>query len=125
MSKLNGIELILGCVPIGDSSDPTCRYTSPELTKEYVNAFAGRGYNRLDTARLYPTAAMGSCERLLGEIDATKDFVVDSKVSSMYPDAHSAENVSKSIDDTLAALKTNQVRYNAVVWFPACGFAYG
>lgn len=109
MAKTNGIEIFLGTAPIGDKTDPTCRYTTPEAAREYLNAFGARDFERLDSARLYPTAAPGTTEQILGQVEAAKDFVIDSKVGSFFPGAHKAEQIGKAVEEALAALRSSKV----------------
>ncbi|KAL1953704.1 hypothetical protein VTO42DRAFT_2339 [Malbranchea cinnamomea] len=109
MSKTNGIEIYLGAGAIGDKSDPNSRYTTPDAAKEYLDAFAARGYNRIDTARVYPLAAPGTSEQFLGEIGAAQDFVIDSKYPGLAPGTLKAENMEKHLGETLGALKAESV----------------
>lgn len=109
MSKTNGIQIQLGSIPIGDQKDPTCRFNTPEAAREYLNLFRTRGYDRIDTARIYPSGAPGTTEQILGQADATTDFVIDTKIVSFFPGAHKAGSIQKSVDESLAALRTSKV----------------
>ncbi|KAK2754816.1 hypothetical protein FQN54_006709 [Arachnomyces sp. PD_36] len=109
MSKTNGIQIYLGSIAIGDQKDPLCHFNTPEAAREYTNLFHTRGYDRIDTARIYPTEAPGTTEQILGQIDAATDFVIDSKILSFFSGAHKAGNIQKSVDESLATLKTSKV----------------
>eukprot|EP00026_Physarum_polycephalum_P009493 Phypoly_transcript_09618.p1 GENE.Phypoly_transcript_09618~~Phypoly_transcript_09618.p1 ORF type:complete len:312 (-),score=41.15 Phypoly_transcript_09618:183-1118(-) len=72
-----------------------------------LDTVKAHGHHELDTARLY---GAGTSETLLGEIDyAGQGFIIDTKVPGFGPGQHSAENVAKSVAESLKELKTNKV----------------
>lgn len=74
-----------------------------------LDAFYDRGYTELDTARDYPNINYGSTEERLGLVNAGSRFTIHTKVSSYQEGSHSAENITASIEKSLAALKVSQV----------------
>lgn len=85
------------------------RYDTPEEVKSYLDTFSRRGYNRLDTARVYAAHAMGSSEPRLGAVSVGEHFIIDTKVNSRLEGGHSKTNILQEIDASLAALKMSQV----------------
>ncbi|KAI0138974.1 Aldo/keto reductase [Hypoxylon sp. NC0597] len=95
---------------IGDKSlDPIARFDTPGEVNGFLNTFAARGYNQLDTARTYSPHAPGSSEQRLGIAAAGDRFLIDTKVASNEPEAHTKEKVLKNIDLSLEALKIKQI----------------
>ncbi|KAI1141734.1 NADP-dependent oxidoreductase domain-containing protein [Hypoxylon sp. FL0543] len=104
------LNLVLGVANVGDKSkDPVARYDTPDEVNGFLNTFAARGYNQLDTARTYSPMAPGSSEPRLAAVAAGDRFIIDTKVASNEPAAHTKEKVLKSIDDSLEALKIKQI----------------
>lgn len=70
-----------------------------------LDAFKKNGGKDLDTARGY-----GTSEDVIGDQQLeSQGFVVDTKLRSFYPGAHKEDVVKKSIEESLAALKTKKV----------------
>jgi aflatoxin B1 aldehyde reductase len=84
-------------------------YDTQEETKAFLDTFYNRGGRNIDTARGYSPHAPGSSEQRLGLAEASKRFVIDTKVISRRPGAHIKEMIEKSINDSLEALRVNQV----------------
>lgn len=79
--------------------------------KTVINAilaeFKKHGHNQLDTARLYGD---GTSEELLAELDYTgQGFILDTKIKSFFPGGNNRENIPKSLNESLAALKQKKV----------------
>ncbi|KAK7036511.1 hypothetical protein VNI00_011708 [Paramarasmius palmivorus] len=116
---VNGLKIILGMGSIGDPASSLARFTTVDTTKEYLAAFARRGYRDLDTARNYPPGAPETCEPLMGETLQVlpKDgdvlqgvpFIIDTKLRFNPPNTHSKEMVEKSIDGSLKALQMDKL----------------
>ncbi|OTA95547.1 hypothetical protein M434DRAFT_195656 [Hypoxylon sp. CO27-5] len=104
------LTVVLGVSSIGDKSlDPIARFDTPDEVNGFLNTFAARGYNQLDTARTYSPHAPGSSEKRLGIVAAGDRFLIDTKVASHEPEAHTKEKVLKNIDLSLEALKIKQI----------------
>ncbi|KAI0827811.1 hypothetical protein F5Y06DRAFT_302420 [Hypoxylon sp. FL0890] len=124
------MQRFLGCwrnypeESVGDKSlDPTARFDTPDEVNSFLNTFAARGYNQLDTARTYSPMAPGSSEQRLADVAAGDRFLIDTKVASSEPGAHTKEEVLtssepgahtkekvlKNIDLSLDALKVKQI----------------
>ncbi|KAI9740505.1 MAG: hypothetical protein M1834_005085 [Cirrosporium novae-zelandiae] len=101
----NGINILLGTSAFGPASNSVAMFNTPKQVQEVLNIFGNRGYTGLDTTRGYP----GGSEALLGEVDASKTFVIDTKVVSFAPKTHTKEKIEKSIKDSLEALKVKKV----------------
>jgi aflatoxin B1 aldehyde reductase len=101
--------VVLGCGNVGASVDPIAKFDTPETAQEFLSTFRGYGYTHLDTARFYSPGAPNTSEPLIGQTDFTSWAVIDSKAMCFIPGAHKAENIAKSIDATLEALKVSQV----------------
>jgi len=104
MSK-TAIDVLLGTAAYG--------FNPPALTdkaeiQRILDLYKSHGHNQLDNARVY---GGGTSETLFGELKyAEQGFVLDTKINSFSPGAHKAENIQKSLQASLEALKTNKVR---------------
>ncbi|KAI1851807.1 hypothetical protein JX265_013164 [Neoarthrinium moseri] len=95
---------------IGDKSkDGMVRYDTPEEVNHLLKAFRKRGYNHLDSARLYAAHAIGTSEPRLGAAKAGGTFTIDTKVNSSREGGHSKANILSEINDSLEALRMPQV----------------
>ncbi|KAI1410441.1 Aldo/keto reductase [Hypoxylon sp. FL1857] len=95
---------------VGDKSkDPIARFDTPDEVNSFLNIFAARGYNQLDTARTYSPMAPGSSEPRLAAVGAGDRFIIDTKVASSEPGSHTKEKVLKSINLSYDALKIKQI----------------
>ena len=104
------IPIMLGTGIVGDPSDPTAKINTPALIQEYVSVFRKHGHTTIDTSRRYSTNATGTSEALLGTTDIASWAILDTKVLS-NPGDHSADNITKSISDSLAVLKIQQIHH--------------
>lgn len=94
---------------VGDgNADPVVRFHEPSEVIAFLDAFTKRGYNQLDTARIYSPHAPGTSEPKIGDVPE-KNFIVDTKVNSFHDGAHSKENILKDINDSLSALRIAQI----------------
>ncbi|KAF5674483.1 Aflatoxin B1 aldehyde reductase member 3 [Fusarium circinatum] len=108
-SMTTKINIVLGVANVGDGkADPVVRFHEPSEVIAFLDAFTKRGYNQLDTARIYSPHAPGTSEPKIGEVPE-KNFIIDTKVNSFHDGAHSKENILKNINDSLSALKIQQV----------------
>ncbi|CVK86397.1 related to potassium channel beta subunit protein [Fusarium mangiferae] len=108
-TKSSKINIVLGVANVGDgNADPVVRFHEPSEVIAFLDAFTKRGYNQLDTARIYSPHAPGTSEPKIGEVPE-KNFIIDTKVNSFHEGAHSKENILKDINDSLSALKIQQI----------------
>ncbi|KPM38265.1 hypothetical protein AK830_g8296 [Neonectria ditissima] len=95
---------------VGDTSiDSTARFDSPDEVKAFLETFAARGHDQVDTARMYSPLAPGTSEPRLGAVTIGDKFSVDTKVISREPGDHSKQNILRDINDSLEALKVKQI----------------
>ncbi|KAK5708501.1 hypothetical protein LTR17_020632 [Elasticomyces elasticus] len=92
-------EILLGAGPFGGSKFPDAASVKPVL-----DLFRQHGGKTIDTARGYPVEHAGLSEEILGEVNPSW-ATIDTKVISYGPKAHSKENVAKSIEASLKALR--------------------
>ncbi|OHW95147.1 aflatoxin b1 aldehyde reductase member 2 [Colletotrichum incanum] len=103
----SSLNLVLG---IGDTgADPMARFGTSEEVNGFLDTFIKRGYNHLDTARMYSPQAPGTSEPRLGAVAAGERFTIDTKVMSAEPGSHTKEKILKEIDVSLEALGVKQI----------------
>eukprot|EP00026_Physarum_polycephalum_P011891 Phypoly_transcript_12139.p1 GENE.Phypoly_transcript_12139~~Phypoly_transcript_12139.p1 ORF type:complete len:336 (-),score=27.70 Phypoly_transcript_12139:152-1123(-) len=103
------MDVVLGAGTFGYklTSGAAC-LSDKHLIQDILSEFKKHGYKNIDTARSY---SQGTSEEILTELNyAQQGFSVDTKIYSSGAGSHKAENVAKSIRESLAALKTNKVR---------------
>ncbi|KAI0161871.1 NADP-dependent oxidoreductase domain-containing protein [Hypoxylon sp. FL1284] len=104
------VNIVLGLSSVGDTSaDYTAHFDTPDEVNGILNIFAARGYNQIDTARLYSPLARGTSEPRIGAVAAGERFVIDTKVMSGTPGDHEKSKVLEEIDISLEALKVSQI----------------
>ncbi|KAF9870699.1 putative aldo/keto reductase [Colletotrichum karsti] len=109
-TQKSSIKLVLGAANIGDAEiDPMVRFDTPDQVNAFLNAFSNRGYNQLDTSRMYSPHAPGTSEPRIGAVAAGDRFVIDTKVTSIEPGAHTKDKILEEIDISLEALKIDQI----------------
>ncbi|PPJ51592.1 hypothetical protein CBER1_08477 [Cercospora berteroae] len=89
-------QIIFGSHQVGEASD--------EELQRYVEILKKNNIKTIDTAKVY-----GESEKRLGDIEASKSFVVDTKSPSMISKPLSRDNLTTGIDESLALLKTKKV----------------
>ncbi|KAK5686856.1 hypothetical protein LTR17_026781 [Elasticomyces elasticus] len=95
----NHPEILLGAGPFGGPNFPDSASVLPVL-----DLFRHHNHKTIDTARGYPLEQAGRSEELLGDIHPSW-AVIDTKIFSFGPKAHSKENVAKNIEGSLKALR--------------------
>ena len=95
-------RVILGLMTVGPAACANSRITTIESLKEFLSTFKSSGHSILDTARAYPPGMSGKGEEMLGEA-GTEGFVVDSKVNSFVPGAHSKVGSDQSLGSKMFA----------------------
>ncbi|KAK5680687.1 hypothetical protein LTS10_007620 [Elasticomyces elasticus] len=104
----NHPEILLGAGPFGSPKMPDADSVRP-----YIDLFRHHGHKTIDTARGYPVEQAGRSEELLGEI-APSWAVIDTKIFSFGPKAHSKENVAKNVEASLKALRFGEGKEGGV-----------
>ncbi|KAF4808440.1 Oxidoreductase sirO [Colletotrichum siamense] len=109
-SRKSAINLVLGAANIGDKSiDAMARFDAPDEVRSFLDVFARRGYNQIDTSRMYSPHAPGSCEPRLAAVSAGERFVIDTKVMSWKPATHAKNEVLSEINLSLETLRIPQI----------------
>lgn len=85
------------------------RFDSPDEVNGFLDAFVKRGYNQLDTSRMYSPHAPTTSEPRLGIANEGGKFVIDTKVMSAEPGCHTKEKILSEIDASLKDLKVKQI----------------
>ena len=98
------LNTVLGAASFGSWGDiPTIQ--DPADVQKFLDFFKQNGFNQLDTARIY-----GTSEAILGSLDVEKqEIIVDTKVESFSPGAHSPDNLRASVKKSLEDLKVKKV----------------
>ncbi|KAF7159598.1 hypothetical protein CNMCM6106_006914 [Aspergillus hiratsukae] len=97
------VQLLFGGASFGPSM--SSEFGSLEATKHALDLLGASGVNSIDTARIYPDS-----EEYLGQAGAAARFSIDTKYPGGFaPTASSKEGVIASIEESLKALKTEQV----------------
>ena len=106
---MSSLKIVLGAGAIGASSDAQARFTNAEEAQAFLNLFRRYGHVDIDTARGYSPSAPGTSEQILGQTDYKQWAIMDTKVKSGSPNAHTKENIAESIEQSLSALKVDKV----------------
>lgn len=99
MSSNPGVKVIYGAGHFGTPTHPTVASIQP-----FVDTFRSYGYVHIDSARQYPAENPGFADKSLKLTGATEWATVDTKVISTIPKAHSRENATKSMSESLEFL---------------------
>ncbi|MCJ1438210.1 hypothetical protein MMC27_007597 [Xylographa pallens] len=102
-------KIVLGAGSIGASADAQAHFTNVEDAQAFLNLFRSYGHVDIDTARGYSPGAPGTSEQILGQTDYKQWAIIDTKVKSGPPNAHTKDNVAESIQQSLSALKVDKV----------------
>ncbi|KXH30345.1 aflatoxin B1 aldehyde reductase member 2 [Colletotrichum salicis] len=105
------LTIILGTHSVGDCViDPeTSHFDSEQDVQTLLDAYHGRGYSHLDTARDYSPNAPGASESRLGKSKAASRFSIHTKVHSANPGDHQSAKLELSISQSLIDLQTPTV----------------
>lgn len=101
--------IVLGAGNMGPPEDPLARLHTPEEVQAFLNIFRKYGHNQIDTARNYSPHAPETAEPLQGQTDHASWAITDTKLRMTGQGSHTAEKVSKSVEDSLRALKVDSV----------------
>lgn len=95
------IRLVLGTGDFGRaklSADAACH--------ELIDGFRARGYNEIDTARMYTG---GKSEQIIGNYLSAKGPVVATKINPWNPEGLSRASVLRQVESSLASLQRSSV----------------
>lgn len=87
---------VFGAAPLGSCSK--------ENVQAFVDTLSKNGIKHIDTARAYPDS-----EKKLGEIGASKTFIIDTKAAGFKPNSLSRDTITASLTESLSLLNTNQI----------------
>ncbi|KAK9242225.1 NADP-dependent oxidoreductase domain-containing protein [Lipomyces tetrasporus] len=102
------IRTILGCMTFGPAHSSSARVTSLEDTKAIFKYFNDRGYSEIDTARVYTDGEQEGWTSAAG-YKTEYNFHVATKCYPAQPGMHSASELPKYLQKSLAELKTDSV----------------
>ncbi|KAJ8097669.1 NADP-dependent oxidoreductase domain-containing protein [Lipomyces tetrasporus] len=102
------IRTILGCMTFGPANSSSARVTSLEDTKAIFKYFNDRGYSEIDTARVYTDGEQEGWTSAAG-YKTEYNFHVATKCYPAQPGMHSASELPKYLQKSLAELKTDSV----------------
>ncbi|KAI2464281.1 Aldo/keto reductase [Annulohypoxylon bovei var. microspora] len=100
-------RIILGLMVIGPEGSPGARMTSLDDFKQALDIFQTRGYNELDTARLYIGGEQESFTRQAGWKE--RGLTIATKLWPLPPGSHAPEPVKKTFETCLKELGTDSV----------------
>ncbi|PTB64765.1 Aldo/keto reductase [Trichoderma citrinoviride] len=98
---------ILGLMTYGPPTSPDNRVTTIEEMQAHLDAFQKHGYNELDTARIYSGGEQEAFTAKAGYKE--RGFKIATKSYPLVPGQHTAANLRKDLETSLAALGTTCV----------------
>src|SRR4051794_23327638 len=101
------LNTVLGAANFGETADtPTIK--DPAAVQQLLDVWKRNGFSQVDTSRQY-----GTSEEMLGSLNYQEQgILVDTKILSFFPQAHSANNIRASIKKSLEGLKVEKVRFS-------------
>ncbi|KAF4964766.1 hypothetical protein FSARC_7365 [Fusarium sarcochroum] len=107
-TEKSSIKLVLGTANVGDTAiDPMARYDTPDEVNAFLDVWAKRGYDQIDSGAAYSPGAPGTSEPRIGAVSAGDKFKIDTKTN--WFEGHTKESVSRDIDASLKILKIEQI----------------
>ncbi|KAI2605631.1 Aldo/keto reductase [Hypoxylon sp. NC1633] len=100
-------RIILGLMVIGPDGSPGARMTNLDDFKQALDIFQGRGYNELDTARLYIGGQQESFTRKAGW--RTRGLSISTKLWPLPAGSHEPEALTSTFETSLEELGTDSV----------------
>lgn len=98
---------ILGLMTYGPESGPDNRVTTIEEFQRHLDALQKHGYNELDTARIYSNGEQEAFTAKAGYKE--RGFQLATKSYPLTPGQHTAANLRKDLETSLAELGTASV----------------
>jgi len=100
----SAVDVVFGVASFGYEA-PAC--TDKAALQSILDEFKKHGHNELDNARVYGN---GTSETFLGDIKyAEQGLILDTKVTSFAPGAHTPEKIAESVAQSLQQLKAKKV----------------
>ncbi|RYP71964.1 hypothetical protein DL769_004569 [Monosporascus sp. CRB-8-3] len=100
-------RIVLGLMGFGPEGSPGARITSLDEFKKALDMFQNRGYNEVDTARLYIGGLQEGFTREAGWKE--RGFSIATKVWPVPPGSHAPEALEKTFEISLKELGTDCV----------------
>ncbi|XXG95178.1 hypothetical protein Hte_001438 [Hypoxylon texense] len=107
MAEQGKPRIILGLMGLGPEGSPGARMTSLDDFKQALDIFQGRGYNELDTARLYIGGQQESFTRQAGWKE--RGLSIGTKIWPLPPGSHEPEALVNTFETCLRELGTDSV----------------
>ena len=101
-------KIIFGTGNWGSATSPFSTVQTQEQAEPFYEILKSHNVTTVDTSRAYPMGAPGTCETLLGQLNTSQRFKVDTKVLS-DPGHHQSARATESVKSSLEALGTNKV----------------
>lgn len=107
MATKSELNVVFGAMTLGDKESESARTHSLEDIAAILDVFQKHGHKEVDTARAYTN---GTSERLLGDIGwQQRDLVVETKLYPRENERHTPEDLRKTLQASLNALRTDKV----------------
>lgn len=100
-------RIILGLMTYGPPDFADNRVTTIEEFQSHLDAFQKHGYNELDTARIYSGGGQEAFTAKAGYKE--RGFKIATKSYPLAPGGHTAANLRKDLETSLAQLGTTSV----------------
>ncbi|KAI1077895.1 Aldo/keto reductase [Whalleya microplaca] len=100
-------RIILGLMVLGPEGQSGARLTGLDNFKQALDIFQQRGYNEIDTARIYVGGLQEAYTREAGWKE--RGLSIATKVYPLQPGAHEPENLVKTFEKSLQELGTDSV----------------
>ncbi|KAK9468180.1 NADP-dependent oxidoreductase domain-containing protein [Lipomyces arxii] len=101
-------RVILGCMTFGPPTVELSRVSTIKETKEIFQCFKDRGYNEIDTARVYIDRQQEAWSAEAGW-KTDYNFDIATKCFPFEPGYHTEKHLTQELETSLAALKTDFV----------------
>ncbi|KAI3319543.1 NADP-dependent oxidoreductase domain-containing protein [Xylariaceae sp. AK1471] len=107
MSESKNLRVVLGLMVVGPPETPGARLTGLDNLNKALDIFQERGYNEIDTARLY----LGGKQEAFTREARWKErgLAVATKVYPITPGIHEPEALAATLEKSLAELGTDCV----------------
>ncbi|RYP43971.1 hypothetical protein DL768_009516 [Monosporascus sp. mg162] len=107
-------RIVLGLMGFGPEGSPGARITGLDEFKKALDIFQNRGYNEVDTARLYIGGLQEGFTREAGWKE--RGFSIATKVWPVPPGSHAPEALEKTFETSLKELGTDCVDASSPSW---------
>ncbi|KAJ8126972.1 hypothetical protein O1611_g6664 [Lasiodiplodia mahajangana] len=107
MSEANHFRVVLGLMVVGPPEVPGARLTGLDNMAAALDIFQDRGYNEIDTARVYLGGKQEAFTRAAGWKE--RGLAVATKAYPITPGLHEPEVLAATLETSLAELGTDCV----------------